>query len=107
MRPSRHHQERPKVEDHKEKNVAAHLEPNAEKKEITPEEKKSLNVEENKPENAAKGIANKSMPAAASNGVSIKCGRGPWTVDPLKCGLLPVDFCRSRIEQRCLQDCLF
>ena len=26
--------------------------------------------------------------------VSIKCGRGPWTVDPLKCGLLPVDFCR-------------
>ena len=24
-------------------------------------------------------------------GVSIKCGRGPWTVDRLKCGLLPVD----------------
>ena len=23
--------------------------------------------------------------------VSIKCGRGPWTVDRLKCGLLPVD----------------
>ena len=26
--------------------------------------------------------------------VSIKCGRGPWTVDRLKSGLLPVDFCR-------------
>ena len=26
--------------------------------------------------------------------VSIKCGRGPWTVDRLKCGLFPVDFCR-------------
>ena len=26
--------------------------------------------------------------------VSIKCGRGPWTVDRLKCGLFPVDFSR-------------